>query len=212
MRQSGVLNKTKRNRYHIHYEVDIMEYASNGKANAGLTTGIIGTALAGLLWANGGNGGLGGILGGFNNRGWGNGSVGYGPCYSQSFEGKVGELQSEIAYLQAENYADKVANEVYKSLDNKISSNLEKLYGFVIDLDKRTALNAQGLMYENQLTNAKIDCCCDKANMQIAFNKQLSELADASIISYVNSNFIPGTLKLPITSICPQPAPATTTA
>ena len=185
-----------------------MEYASNGKANAGLTTGIIGTALAGLLWANGGNGGLGGILGGFNNRGWGN--SGYGPCYSQSFEGKVGELQSEIAYLQAENYADKVANEVYKSLDNKISTNLEKLYGFVIDLDKRTALNAQGLMYENQLTNQKIDCCCDKANMQIAFNKQLSELADASIISYVNSNFIPGTLKLPITSICPQPTTTTT--
>ena len=30
-----------------------MEYASNGKANAGLTLGIIGTSLAGLLWANG---------------------------------------------------------------------------------------------------------------------------------------------------------------
>lgn len=188
-----------------------MEYASNGKANAGLATGIIGTSLAGLLWANGGfgngNGLFGGLFGG--NRGWNNGAVGYGPCYAQSFEGKIGELQSEIAYLKGENYADKVANEVYKSLDNKISANLEKLYGFVIDLDKRTALNAQGLMYENQLTNAKIDCCCDKANMQIAFNKQLSELADASIISYVNSNFIPGTLKLPITSICPQPAPAT---
>lgn len=88
---------------------------------------------------------------------------------------------------------------------------MEKLYGFVIDLDKRTALNAQGLAYENQLTNAKIDCCCDKAAMQTAFNRQLSELADASIISYVNSNFLPGTLKLPITSICPEPATATTT-
>lgn len=29
-----------------------MEYASNGKANAGLALGIIGTSLAGLLWAN----------------------------------------------------------------------------------------------------------------------------------------------------------------
>lgn len=197
-----------------------MEYASNGKANAGLATGIIGTALSGLLWA----GGLGGVLGG-NRFGFGNGyynstghvgscngSWGDHGCYSQSFEGKIGELQSEIAYLQSENYADKVANEVYRSLDNKISANLEKLYGFVIDLDKRTALNAQGLAYENQLTNQKIDCCCDKTNMRIDFNKQLSELADASIISYVNSNFIPGTLKLPITSICPQPAVATTPA
>ena len=191
-----------------------MEYASNGKANAGLATGIIGTALSGLLWANGGNGGLGGILGGFN-RGWNNGGYGqfgFGPCYSQSFEGKISELQGEIAYLRGENYADKVANEVYRALDNKIGNNLEKLYNFVIDLDKRTALNAQGLMYENQLTNAKIDCCCDKTNMRIDFNKQLSELADASIISYVNSNFVPGKLVMPITSICPQPAAATTTA
>lgn len=183
------------------------EYATNGKANAGLTTGIIGTSLAGLLWANGigsnGNGGIfGGLFGGRNG----------GSPYSQSYDGKIGQLESEIAFLRSENYADKVANEVYRSLDARMRENMKEVYGFVIDLDKRTALNAQGLAYENQLTNAKIDCCCDKANMQIAFNKQLSELADASIISYVNSNFVPGTLKLPITSICPQPATPTTTA
>ena len=183
-----------------------MEYASNGKANAGLTTGIIGTSLAGLLWANGagangGNGLFGGLFGGRNG----------GSTYQQSYDGRIGQLESEIAFLRSENYADKVANEVYRSLDARIRDNMKEVYSFVIDLDKRTALNAQGLAYENQLTNAKIDCCCDKANMRIDFNKQLSELADASIISYINSNFIPGTLKLPITSICPQPAPATTT-
>jgi hypothetical protein len=181
-----------------------MEYASNGKANAGLATGIIGTSLAGLLWANGGVGNGNGVLGGlFGNRGNG---------YSQSFEGKIGELQSEIAYLKGENYSDKVANEVYRALDNKITANLEKLYTFVIDLDKRTALNAQGLMYENQITNNKIDCCCDKMGIKFDYENRLRDLADASIISYVNSTFIPGTLKLPITSICPQPATATTTA
>lgn len=184
------------------------EYATNGKANAGLTTGIIGTSLAGLLWANGiggsnGNGGIfGGLFGGRNG----------GSSYSQSYDGKIGQLESEIAFLRSENYADKVANEVYRSLEARMRENMKEVYGFVIDLDKRTALNAQGLAYENQLTNAKIDCCCDKANMQIAFNKQLSELADASIISYINSNFVPGTLKLPITSICPQPTTSTTTA
>ena len=120
------------------------------------------------------------------------------------------KLESEIAYLQAENYADKVANEVYKSLDNKITANLEKLYGFVIDLDKRTALNAQGLHYENVITNNKIDCCCDKMDIKFMYENRLRDLADASIISYVNATFIPGTLKLPITSICPQPAVATT--
>ncbi len=189
-----------------------MEYASNGKANAGLATGIIGTSLAGLLWANGGFGGN-GLLGGlFGNRGnWNNGQVGYGPQYSQSFEGKIGQLEAEIAYLQAENYADKIGNEVYRTLDNKITANLEKLYGFVIDLDKRTALNAQGLMYENQITNNKIDCCCDKMHIKFDYENRLRDLADANIINYVNGTFVPGKLIMPLSSICPPAAPATTT-
>lgn len=178
------------------------EYASNGKANAGLATGIIGTSLAGLLTAGGMGANGTGILGGlFGNR---NG-------YAQTYEGKISQLESEIAYLQAENYADKVGSEVYRTLDNKIEANLEKLYGFVIDLDKRTALNAQGLHYENVITNNKIDCCCDKMNIKFEYENRLRDLADASIISYVNATFIPGVLKLPITSICPQPAAATTT-
>ena len=40
-----------------------MNYASNGKANAALTTGIIGTAL-GAINSLGANGGLNGVLGG----------------------------------------------------------------------------------------------------------------------------------------------------
>lgn len=173
-----------------------MEYASNGKANAGLTTGIIGTSLAGLLTL-GGMGGIGSIFG----RPAG---------YVQTPEGKIGQLESEIAFLRSENYADKVGNEVYKALDAKISANLEKLYGFVIDLDKRTALNAQGLMYENRITDNKIDCCCDKMNIKFDYENKLRDLADANIITYVNANFVPGKLVMPITSICPEPAVATT--
>jgi len=181
------------------------EYATNGKANAGLALGIIGTALGALNWGN-----VGDTTNLFGNRTSG------GTCgYCQSFEGKVSELQSKVAKLEAEKYADQVGIEVYKAgvanykeLDEKINKNLEKVYGFVIDLDKKTALNAQALSYENVITNNKIECLNDKAVMQMAFNRQLGELADASIISYVNSTFLPGTLKLPITSICPQPAPA----
>lgn len=177
---------------------------ASGVAKGGLTTGIIGTSLAGLLWA-GANGGGNGLLGGlFGNN-----------CrdvnhYCQSFEGRIGQLEAALAQVTAEKYADDVGVEVYKAgvanykeLDNKINTNLEKLYGFVIDLDKRTALNAQALHYENIITNNKIDCCCDKANMRIDFNKQFSEMADAAIISYMNSTFIPGKLVLPATSICP---------
>ena len=173
-----------------------MEYASNGKANAGLTTGIIGTSLAGLLTL-GGMGGIGNIFG----RPSG---------YVQTPEGKIGQLESEIAFLRSENYADKVGNEVYKALDAKISANLEKLYGFVIDLDKRTALNAQSLAYENQITNNKIECCEDKVNVKFFYENKLRDLADANIVSYVNAHFVPGKLVMPITSICPEPAVATT--
>ena len=174
-----------------------MEYASNGKANAGLTTGIIGTSLAGLLTL-GGMGGIGNLFG----RPQG---------YVQTPEAKIGQLESEIAFLRSENYSDKVANEVYKALDAKINENMEKLYGFVIDLDKRTALNAQSLAYENQITNSKIDCCEDKVNIKFFYENKLRDLADANIITYVNANFVPGKLVMPLTSICPPAAAATTT-
>jgi hypothetical protein len=178
-----------------------MEYASNGKANAGLTTGIIGTSLAGLLTLGGMNNGNSGLFGGLFG----------GRSYQQTPEGKIGELQSEIAYLKGENYSDKVANEVYRALDNKITANLEKLYTFVIDLDKRTALNAQGLMYENRITDNKIDCCCDKINIKFDYENRLRDIADQAIITYVNGAFVPGKLIMPLSSICPPAAPATTT-
>ena len=178
-----------------------MEYASNGKADAALATGIIGTSLAGLLTLGGMNNGN-GIFGGLFGR---------PSCYTQSYEGKISQLESEIAFLRSENYADKVSNEVYKALDAKISANLEKLYGFVIDIDKRTALNAQGLAYENQITNNKIDCVEEKGNTKFFYENRLRDLADANIIQYVNATFVPGKLVMPIGSICPVPAVATTT-
>lgn len=181
--------------------METKEYASKGVAGTALGIGIGGLALAAL------GGGLGNILSGWNGTG-----ATIASTYAQSCEGKIGQLESEIAYLNAENYADKVANEVYKALDKRITDNMEKVYSFVIDLDKRTALNAQGLSYENVITNNKIDCCCDKMNIKFDYENKLRDLADASIISYVNSTFLPGTLKLPITSICPQPATSTTTS
>lgn len=64
------------------------EYASKGVAGSGLGLGIAGTAL-GLL-NNGGNGLLGGLLGGGN-------------------QNVVSALQAENSMLKAENYSDKNA-------------------------------------------------------------------------------------------------------
>jgi len=179
-----------------------MEYASNGKANAGLVLGIIGTSLAGLLWANGANNGRGGL----NIFGNGSGNT-------------VDELESQVAELRAMRYTDQVGIDLYKNIiaqsnaaDAKISANMKEVMSYVVELSKEVALNKQSAYYEGIITNNKIDCCGERVNAAIDYNRQLAELADASILSYVNSTFLPGQLRLPITSICPQPLTSTTTS
>lgn len=187
---------------------------SSGVAKAGLTLGIIGTGLSVL------NGGLGNVLG--NGFGWGNNNV------AEAGQSRIAALESQIAELKSMRYTDYVGIDLYKNIistakeeDEKIAKVQDQLFGFAIDLDKRTALNEQAARLNREydtaardymftILNNKIDCCCDKMNMTTSFNQQLNALADAGILSYVNSNFVPGQLKLPITSICPQPA--TTTA
>lgn len=196
-----------------------MEYTnekSSGVAKAGLTLGIIGTSLAGLLAAN--NGGL-------NLGNWGGL---FGNNVTEAEQSKIAELESKIAELKSMRYTDYVGMDLYKNIvatakeeDAKINAVQDKLFGFVIDLDKRTALNeqAQRLNREydtmardyqfalmdckvNRLSD-KLDCCCEKQTMISNFNQQLNELADASIVSYINSSFIPGTLRVPAGAICP---------
>ena len=76
------------------------EFASNGKANAGLTTGIIGTTLGGLWALGAGNGGNGGLLSGL--FGGGNANL-------------VSGLMAENGMLKSENYADKIGKERAKT-------------------------------------------------------------------------------------------------
>jgi hypothetical protein len=191
---------------------------SSGVAKAGLTLGIIGTGLAALGGGmnNCGNGGiLGGLFGGNGN------------CRAERQQSEIAALESEVAELKSMRYTDYVGIDLYKNIistqkeeDKKISDLQGTLFAYIIDIDKRTALNDQAAKLNREfdtaardymftILNNKIDCCCEKVGMQMNFNRQLDELTDASILSYVNSTFIPGTLKLPITSICPQPATAT---
>lgn len=186
---------------------------SSGVAKAGLTLGIIGTALG--AFNNNGNGWFNGLFGGNNNN------------RAEAEQSKIAKLQADIAQLESARYTDYVGIDLYKNLiaevrdeDKKISDLQGTLFAYLVDLDKRTALNAQATELNRQfdtasrdymftILNNKIDCCCEKAAMQAHFDRQAGEMADASIVSYVNSTFLPGTLKLPITSICPEPAQAT---
>ena len=87
-----------------------------GVANAGLTTGIIGTVL-GLTQ----NGALNGILGGGNQ------------CNDTR---TISALESEIAMLKAEKYTDNVGTGVYAELNKKYT----ELAQFIAALDKQNAV------------------------------------------------------------------------
>lgn len=182
-------------------------FATNGKANAGLTLGIIGTSLAGLLATGGMNGGgILPVLGGGNSN------------------EKISTLQSKIAELESQRYTDAVGMSLYREIvavakneDEKLRNVQADLLAAVAQISKDTALNKQASDYQFALTNQKIDyefaltnqkseCCCERLNTKIDYTNQINELAQAAMLSYVNSNFVPGQLKLPITAICPQPS------
>lgn len=182
---------------------------SSGVAKAALTLGIIGTGLSALGGGTGGLGNLGGLLGGGTSR-------------AEAEQSTIAFLESKIAKLESMRYTDMVGIDLYKQTiaqvkeeDAKIGALQKETFAFLIDLDKRTALNEQAQRLNREydtmardymftIMNNKIDCCCDKVGEKIACNQKLNELADAGILSFVTSNFVPGKLVLPATSICPS--------
>ena len=88
------------------------EFASNGKGNAALTTGIIGTSLGGLLAL--GNGMLNGL--------------GRSSCcnedhfvnrYEMEKEKEIATLQMENSILKSDKYTDEKSIEMYKYVDGR---------------------------------------------------------------------------------------------
>lgn len=86
-----------------------MEYASKGVANAGLTTGIIGSAL-GLL----SNGGLSGILGGSTNS-----EDKPVTRYEAGMMSELAKKDQQIALLEANKYTDQKIADLYDKMNNR---------------------------------------------------------------------------------------------
>ena len=129
------------------------------------------------------NGGFGNIFGGGNND-----------------TRTISALESKIAKLESERYTDGIGIELYKEIikesnanDNKIQANFIELSKAVADLDKRVAVERQQTIDNFAFLNNKIDNC-----------KQ-------EVMCYVNGNFVPGKLVMPLDSICPPAQPKTTT-
>lgn len=140
------------------------KYATKAKANAGLTTGIIGTSLAGLLalGAIGKGGGLLNLGGGCPNPG-----VPQGELYNERKETQdYIELTKQYyeAQIATNNKIDKNFFDLYKfGVDN--SFNLYKgqrdqadvLMGKIADVEKKVDIMAAIRPYQDALINNKID-------------------------------------------------------
>lgn len=200
---------------------------SSGVAKAGLTTGIIGTALGGLLTLqNGGLGGLGGLLGGCNNNG----------AYL------VSAKDAEIAQLKAEKYADSVGQGVYAAVNtnlkeayselvvtrerlatadanfkclaasvDRIGSNVNDLNSEVANMRVREQATADAIDCLAKTTNQRfdavykaIDCAKHECGSAIALESERRAAGDQNLMCYVNSTFVPGKLVMPRSSICPE--------
>ena len=94
------------------------EFASNGKANAALTTGIIGTAGVGMSLLNGG---LGNLFGGFgcNNGGAGNALVNR---YEASQQARIAELETEVKLRDANFYTIGEMGKLRDYVDGRFSA------------------------------------------------------------------------------------------
>jgi hypothetical protein len=153
------------------------EYASKAKANAGLTTGIIGTSLAGLLtlgaMSNGG-GLLGGIVGGKPDCP----AVPHGELYNERKE------QADYIELTKQYYEGQLASQkdlsdkffgLYKfNVDNSFAlykgqrDNKDELISKINEVDKKVDMMAAIRPYQDALINCKIDNVALVADFNLA--------------------------------------------
>ena len=94
-----------------------MEFASKSIGAAGLTTGVIGTALGAL------NSGLfngSGILGGWNNGNGCNGTGAFVNRYEAGQASRIAELETEVKLRDANIYTDGKLLDLYKYFDGEI--------------------------------------------------------------------------------------------
>lgn len=155
------------------------EFATNGKANAALTTGIIGTSGVGLGLLNSLMGG-GGLLGGQRpmcnedhcvNR------------YELGLEQASAAKDAEIALLKSNIYGDQKSLEMYKYIDGELREIRNTLAGQAV-MNQKTA---------DSFEMVHSDLCCVKNELYTAISRERDErcCADNSIVTYANATFYP---------------------
>ena len=138
-----------------------MEYASNGKANAALTTGIIGTAGFGAQL-------LGNLLGG-----WGMAPAAM--CsentpvtrYTLDQQNTISEKNMEIAYWRGQDETNRKISDSYSKLENRLIGLAAEVRA---NKDEQVAINMQQAVY-NGTNTATISCIQNQVNQLLGLTK-----------------------------------------
>lgn len=172
------------------------EFASKGVGTAGLTTGIIGTALGAINSGILGGNGLFGGWGGHNDvaaaaLGAVAGSMTRGCCsedhtvnrYELGLQQEIAAKDAQIALRDANTYGDQKMLEMYKYFDGKLK-------------DIRDTLCAQAVhnqRTEDSFSLARQDIASVKADLsrEIQMEAERRCCGDNSIVTYANATFYP---------------------
>lgn len=163
--------------------MDIHNVASKGVANAGLTTGIIGTSLGALNAL--GNGGM-GLLGGLFGNGCGNMACSENMLVNRYELGQAQEiesLKSQIALRDANTYSDQKLLEMYRYIDGKLSEINGVLCG--------QAVQNQATKDSFQMMQERLECCKNDLHDAICREASDRKCSDNAIVNYVNATFYP---------------------
>lgn len=161
-----------------------MEFEKNyeGIAKAGLTTGIIGTALGAL----GADGGIGNILGGGKEHSVNRYEFGMQMECEKELQKKnaeIARLETEVKFRDANIYSDQKSLELYRYIDSQIGAINQQL--------SAQAVQNQANKDTFQILQERLDCAKKECCEAIHAEKVARQCADNTIVNYANNTFYP---------------------
>jgi hypothetical protein len=181
-----------------------LERRSSGVAKAGLTTGIIGTALGTMGILGSGASMLNhGMYGGYGPMPYSmpvattatavteGGGYLSGCCsedhfvnrYEMAAENKIAALESEIALKDANTATDGKMLEMYKYIDGQLNAINATL--------SAQAVKNQATQDSFQMVQDRIQCCRGELEAELANERHERRCADNTIVTYANATFYP---------------------
>jgi hypothetical protein len=125
------------------------------------------------------------------------------------------DLQAEVAQLRAEKYADGIVAQVYKANrdekdalgDRLLEKYINPIATEIADMRVREARNDERIKCLGEKVEHGFHAMRHEFGQAIALEGERRQNGDASIMCYVQGNFVPGKLVMPRSSICPEVMP-----